>query len=118
MGEDNAVTNVVVISQVLFVSLSSELSSTYQTAVLASKMISSKNIYISDTLTASLGTGIAAIKTARMVDLGLNINAIVEQLSAIRKTREVLFALDTLEKVVKGGRVSGRFRWWLEQLWP
>lgn len=92
--------------QVLFVSLSSGLSSTYQTAILARKMLESNNICIFDSLTASLGTGIAAIKAARMADLGMNVHTIIEQLSSIRKTREVLFTLDTLENVVKGGRLS------------
>ncbi|HWP96293.1 MAG TPA: DegV family protein [Syntrophomonadaceae bacterium] len=92
--------------QVLFVSLSSGLSSTYQTAVLARNMLGSQNICIFDSLTASLGTGIAAIKAAQMAALGLNVHTIVEQLSSIRKTREVMFTLDTLENVVKGGRLS------------
>lgn len=92
--------------ELLFVSLSSGLSSTYQTALLASKIVGSKNIHIYDSLTASLGTGIAAIKAARMADQGLKAGVIVEQLLEIRKTREVLFTLDTLENVVKGGRLS------------
>lgn len=92
--------------ELLFISLSSGLSSTYQTALLARKMLGSENIYIFDSLTASLGTGIAAVKAARMAAQGLKARAIVEQLSIIRRTREVLFTLDTLENVVKGGRLS------------
>lgn len=92
--------------QVLFVSLSSGLSSTYQTAVLASNLIGSKNIYIFDSLTASLGTGIAAIKAARMASRGSKADSIVEQLTELRKVREVLFTLDTLENLVKGGRLN------------
>lgn len=92
--------------QVLFVSLSSGLSSTYQTAVLAGKMLGSTNICVFDSLTASLGTGIAAIKAARMAMQGLNVYAIIEKLSAERKAREVFFTLDTLDNVVKGGRLS------------
>ncbi|MEN6391807.1 MAG: DegV family protein [Syntrophomonas sp.] len=92
--------------QVLFMSLSSGLSSTYQTAVLASNMLGSHSICIFDTLAASLGTGIAAIKAARLAALGMNVHAIVEKLSVIRKTRQLFFTLDTLENVVKGGRLS------------
>jgi len=92
--------------EVLFVSLSSGLSSTYQTALLARKTLGSENILVFDSLTASLGTGIAAIKAARMAASGLNIQAIFERLSFIRRTREVLFTLDTLENVVKGGRLN------------
>lgn len=92
--------------QVLFVSLSSGLSSTFQTAVLASKIIGGENIFVFDSLTASLGTGIAAIKAARMAARGLTADVIVEQLTEMRKTREVLFTLDTLENLVKGGRLN------------
>lgn len=92
--------------QVLFVSLSSGLSSTYQTAVLASKMLGSNNICIFDSLTASLGTGIAAIKAARLAAMGLDVHTIAEKLLTMRENREVIFTLDTLENVVKGGRLS------------
>ncbi|MBC7075141.1 MAG: DegV family protein [Syntrophomonadaceae bacterium] len=92
--------------EVLFVSLSSGLSSTYQVALLARKILGSKKICVFDSLTASLGTGIAAIKAARMAASGLNVQAIFERLLSIRKNREVLFTLDTLENVVKGGRLS------------
>lgn len=92
--------------QVLFVSISSGLSSTYQTARLASQMIGSENIRIFDSLTASLGTGFAAINAARLAVQGFGMDAIVEQLSRMRQTSEVLFTLDTLENVVKGGRLS------------
>ncbi|HNX92230.1 MAG TPA: DegV family protein [Syntrophomonas sp.] len=92
--------------QVLFVSISSGLSSTYQTAQLASQMINSPNIKLFDTLTASLGTGIAAINAAEMAVKDLSLDTILDQLLNMRQSREVLFTLDTLENVVKGGRLS------------
>ena len=92
--------------QVMFISISSGLSSTYQTALLASKMIKNENIHLFDSLTASLGTGIAAVHAADMAARGFSIDAIVEELTKLRQSREVLFTLDTLENVVKGGRLS------------
>lgn len=92
--------------EVIFVSLSSGLSSTFQTALLAKDMLGNNNIRVFDTLTASLGTGIAAIKAARMAAQGLKADKIIEWLTEIRHTREVVFTLDTLENVVKGGRLS------------
>jgi DegV family protein with EDD domain len=92
--------------QVLFVSISSGLSSTFQTAQMASQMINSPDIKLFDTLTASLGTGIAAINAAEMTAKGLALETIHEQLTKMRQSREVLFTLDTLENVVKGGRLS------------
>ncbi len=92
--------------EVLFVSLSSGLSSTYQTAQLACNMLGSEKVKIFDTLTASLGTGIVAIKAANMAAQGLSLDAVIERLTRIRSSREVIFTLDTLENVVKGGRLS------------
>ena len=92
--------------EVLFVSLSSGLSSTYQTAQLACNMLGSEKVKVFDTLTASLGTGIVAIKAANMAAQGLSVDAVIERLTQIRASREVIFTLDTLENVVKGGRLS------------
>lgn len=94
------------VGEVLFLSLSSGLSSTYQTAQLACNMLGSPKVIIFDTLTASLGTGIMAIKAARMAAQGLSMDKIAKQLIQIRTGREVIFTLDTLENVVKGGRLS------------
>ena len=92
--------------EVIFISLSSGLSSTYQTALLARDLVGSEKIYVFDSLTASLGTGIAAINAAYMADQGFKAGAIIDKLSKMRETKEVLFTLDTLDNVVKGGRLS------------
>lgn len=100
--------------EVLFVSLSSGLSSTFQTAKLACNMLSSEQVKIFDSLTASLGTGITAIKAAQMAAAGLSLDNIVDRLTLMRKDRQVIFTLDTLENVVKGG-VSAGLRVWQER---
>lgn len=92
--------------QVLFVGLSSGLSATCQTAGVACRMLGSDKVRVFDTLTGSLGTGIFAIKAAEMVEAGLSLEAIMEKLTALRSYTETIFTLDTLENVVKGGRLS------------
>ncbi|MGE5390735.1 MAG: DegV family protein [Deltaproteobacteria bacterium] len=92
--------------QVLFVGLSSGLSATCQTARVASKMLDNEKIKVFDTLTASLGTGIFAIKAAIMAAEGLSLDTIIDRLTALRSSVETIFTLDTLENVVKGGRLS------------
>lgn len=92
--------------EVIFICISSALSSTFQTGQMARDMVDSNNVKVFDTLTASLGTGIAAVKAARMAARGLKADDIIKQLTEHRATREVLFTLDTLENVVKGGRLS------------
>jgi len=92
--------------QVLFVGISSGLSATCQTAQLACNMLGNDKVKIFDTLTGSLGSGIFAIKAALMAREGLSLEPIIERLTALRAYTETIFTLDTLENVVKGGRLS------------
>lgn len=92
--------------QVLFVSLSSALSSTYQTAQMACNMLGDKRVRVFDTLTASLGTGIMAIRAVEMDRKGMNLETLIARLQEIRERSEVIFTLDTLDNIVKGGRLS------------
>lgn len=92
--------------EVLFISLSSPLSSTYQNAHLARSMIGSDRIKIFDSLTASLGTGITIIKAAHLVKQGLEMEDLLDRLIEIRSNRVMLFTLDTLENLVRGGRLK------------
>lgn len=94
------------VGQVIFISLSSGLSGTYQTALLASRMLNNEGIRIFDTYTGSLGVGIFAIKASLMSREGLSLDTIIENLSAMRAETETIFTLDTLDNVVKGGRLS------------
>jgi DegV family protein with EDD domain len=92
--------------EVLFISLSSPLSSTYQNAHLARNMIGTDRIQILDSLSASLGTGIMVIKAVHLANQGLNMNDLLERLLEIRTNRVMLFTLDTLDNLVRGGRIS------------
>ncbi|MDD3853696.1 MAG: DegV family protein [Syntrophomonadaceae bacterium] len=94
------------VGQVLFISLSSGLSGTYQTAKLAAKMLDHERVKIFDTFTASLGVGIFAIMASQMDKEGLSLDSIMTKLSARRAETETIFTLDTLDNVVKGGRLS------------
>lgn len=92
--------------EVLFISLSSGMSCTCQSAHLACQMLNTDKVQIFDSLSATLGTGIMAVKAARMADRGLSLAEIVQSLTIIRKSRVMLVTLDTLENVVKGGRLK------------
>lgn len=94
------------VGEVLFISLSSGLSSTFETAQLASRMLGSDKVRIFDTLSASLGTGIMAVRAAQMAANGMGIEAVLKGLETVRQHAENIFTLDTLDNVVKGGRLS------------
>ncbi|WP_199614539.1 DegV family protein [Paenibacillus alkalitolerans] len=96
---------------IVVISLSSELSSTYNHAVLARDMYLQEHpdageIEVIDSKTASMGLGLIAYKAARLVHEGLPFREIVQSVKdAVLDTR-TYFTLDTLENVIKGGRLD------------
>lgn len=59
-----------------------------------------------DTRSVSLGLGMLALFAARMARRGLEPDAIVERLDAMRERVHVLFVVDTLEYLARGGRIG------------
>jgi DegV family protein with EDD domain len=92
--------------EVVCVCISSGLSSTYQSAVLAKNMMESEKIRIVDSLSASLGEGILAIRAAEMARQGLPLDTAFRKLVDYRDNVKTVFTLDTLENVIKGGRLT------------
>ncbi|HBQ85818.1 MAG TPA: DegV family protein [Syntrophomonas sp.] len=92
--------------EVIFISLSSGLSSTFQTARMACDMLGINSVRIFDTFSASMGTGLMAIKAARLAMQGCSLDTLCHRLINIRSKNETIFTLDSLENVVKGGRLS------------
>lgn len=87
--------------------LSSELSGTMQSAVLASSMDGiDVPVHLVDTRSASLGIGMMAIEAARMAKDGASAEDIVERLQGIVARQKVLFVVDTLEYLQRNGRIG------------
>lgn len=84
--------------------IASELSGTYQSAVIAAEDY--ENIYVVDTRTATIGSGILVELALRLADEGMDANAIAAQLTAERENICLIAMLDTLEYLKKGGRIS------------
>ncbi|MGE5454017.1 MAG: DegV family protein [Methylocystaceae bacterium] len=92
--------------EVIYIGLSSGLSSTFQTAQLALQLVGSPQVKLVDSLSASLGTGIQVLKAIEYVGLGLSLEEVTARVIEYRDSMETIFTLDTLENVVKGGRLS------------
>ena len=84
--------------------LASNLSGTYQSAMIAVEEY--ENIYIVDSKTVTIGTGIIAELALRMVDEGMGAKEIAEFLEAEREKVCVVAMVDTLEYLKRGGRIS------------
>lgn len=91
--------------EALCFTITSGLSGTYQSACLG-KNLSNSNVTIFDTLGGSLGHGIQILKAAQLAAEGLPIDKIIEKLKEYRNEMNILILLNTLENIVKGGRLS------------
>lgn len=85
--------------------ISSGLSGSYQSACVG-KDISGTNVHVFDTLAGSLAHGLMVIKAAELSAAGQTLDEIIEKLKECRKNMNILILLNTLENIVKGGRLS------------
>lgn len=91
--------------ELLCLTISSKLSGTYQSACLGKELTDLK-VSIFDTLGGSLGHGLQILRAAELAKQGLSLNEILEKLAIYRDEMNILVLLDTLENIVKGGRLS------------
>lgn len=86
--------------------LSSKLSGTYQTAMLAKSIVGYEKIHIVDTLAATHMLRLMADYGLELRDGGKTAEQIVEAIDEMKSKIKVLAVVDTLEYLCKGGRVS------------
>lgn len=92
---------------ILCLTISSKLSGTYQSAMIAKNNLNTnKQIFIFDTLAASAGEALQVIKASELIQKGEKINEILRILTEYRNNINILILLDTLENIVKGGRLT------------
>lgn len=92
--------------EVVCLCLSSNLSGTYQSAVMARKMVDYDGIYVVDTLAVTHLTGLIAKYARDLINKGLTAAEIAEKCEEIKGKIKVLAGVDTLEYLYKGGRLS------------
>lgn len=90
---------------IISIHISSGLSGTISSALTAKELVAG-DIHIIDSESISLGIGLIVLEAVEMVQQGLPAAEIVAQLERIRKQTEVMFTLDTLEYLHKGGRIG------------
>ena len=98
--------------EILIVTLTSKLSSTYSSAVLAKSIYlennpeSNKKIEVIDSLSGSIGVGLMVHKAYELAQQGKKLDEVVEYIESIKKDIVFYGTLDTLENAIKGGRVN------------
>jgi len=95
---------------VIVFTITSKLSGTYSTAVLAKNMMLEENpnkkIAVIDTETGSIAHGQYIIKAAQLIEEGKSFEEIVETIETLKKDKFFYGSLETLENAIKGGRVN------------
>jgi DegV family protein with EDD domain len=92
--------------EILSIHISSGLSGTIESARLGARELLNANIEIVDSMTLSGGERFQVLAAARAVKAGWSKQAILDRLSAIRDRNEVIYTLDTLSYLARGGRIG------------
>lgn len=92
--------------ELIYLALSSSLSGTMQSAILAKNMVEYDGIYIVDSLAATFNIMVMADYAAGLAKEGMSAKEIVEKIEELKSHVKVIAGLDTLEYLAKGGRLS------------
>ncbi|CAM3353166.1 DegV family protein [Marinicrinis lubricantis] len=94
-------------AQIISIHLSSALSGTYQSAVLARNMLEiDEQITVWDSKSASYGFGLLVVAAAKAAQSGKTKDEVLEVIREIKGNMALYFLVDTLEYLQKGGRIG------------
>jgi DegV family protein with EDD domain len=91
---------------VVSVHLSSELSGTWEAAVLAAQEVGEDRVRIVDSRTTVMGLGFAALHAAAAAAAGASPQEVEDAAVAAANRSETLFVVETLEHLRRGGRIG------------
>ncbi|MBC2582071.1 DegV family protein [Clostridium sp. DJ247] len=92
--------------KIISIHLSSKLSGTYQSACIAKETLETEDIVVIDSLNATAGVGLLVIKAAKLREQGLELLEIHKEIKELIPHVKSAIAFDTLDNLVKGGRLS------------
>jgi len=92
--------------EVIAILMSSQLSSTYNSAVLSRNQLPDRKIAVLDSKGVSLGQGLQVIEAARMAAAGKMFEELTERVKILSQKMTYAIIINTLEYVFRGGRIS------------
>ena len=95
---------------ILGIYISSKLSGTCASAVLAQNNMPDLNIEVFDSFSISSGAGMMVLEACQMAQDGATMEAILTRLEQMRANTYFYFAVNTLEYLHRGGRIGGAAR--------
>lgn len=91
-------------SQVVVITIASQLSGTYQSATIAAADYPDR-VFVADSRNAAIGAGVLAMYALQLAEQGMTAPRILEELISARKRICLYAMLDTLDYLKKGGRL-------------
>ena len=92
--------------EIISIHLSSHVSGTHNSALLARDMVDKDKIIVIDSKNYTYGYGQFVIEAAKMAQDGKSSREILERVNYLKENLKTLFVVDTLEYLKKGGRLS------------
>lgn len=92
--------------EVITVTISSKLSGTWNSAMAAKEMLPDADISVVDSLSTSIGLQLMIQAAIEAISAGATRQQIVDQVEQVKQSMKVLFVVDTLEYLAKGGRIG------------
>jgi fatty acid kinase fatty acid binding subunit len=92
--------------EIVSVHLSSKVSGTYNSALMAAKEVDEEAIEVVDSLSTSMALGFMALEGARLARAGKDRVTITERLRALVPKARVICVVDTLTYLERGGRIG------------
>lgn len=90
----------------IIVTISSGISGAYNSARLAAESTSGIETFVFDSMTLTMSEGAMVIETANLIKEGKSFNEIIDIMPTFRDKIDVFFTIDTLEYLIKGGRIG------------
>lgn len=92
--------------EIVGIFLSSKLSGTYQSAVIASQMIETDKVHVVDSKNASLGLAVLVREAVKLRDAGKTAEEIKSEVEELVGKVKLVAVMDTLKYLKMGGRLS------------
>lgn len=92
--------------EIVSIHISSGLSSTVESARIAAESVNPERIHVVDSKSITFAMAFQALEVAALAKKGLPTQKILSLLSELREKTELLFTLDTMEYLHRGGRIG------------
>ena len=92
--------------EALFIGISSELSGTISSSLLAANELNSEQISIIDSRNVTLGLGLLVLHACDLIEKGSSLREVTEGIKKLIPLVKICFVVDTLDFLYKGGRLS------------